>query len=689
MGDYLRDNSSPLQTISQPGSTQLAASSFLSGKYPDHVALWHSTALVRVPQPVLAGGSVSSSPAQQQQKTGQKKHRRTRTGCYTCRSRRVKCDETLPICDRCRKGNRNCVYPTPGVAPSKTSGSRSSARAKANSSVSSPGSDRSDQGEAEGADETRTLSAIQEDNAGATISKSRSHETQHSRSTAGNERKPTPEAVITRSENSASPSTTESSILDSLSSRSTSDGLSAREPYVLPSTIQFLPEDVQFYLNYHQQFLTHYHYFLRTGGDRFIHQEMVEYALQYDPLLYALAGFAAYHHSLQNPGGKIYTFLTLYHKALTLLRKSLGSGEEHGEATLITVLVLTSFEEYIGDWVSLIDHHQAAHALICELSTSESINTNETYRQIFSWYARFDVAAGILAGSETILSREWYISREEYDAEQALRYPNDIDKQLTYAASITRRIGLDMASLYAKLSHGMISMEEFMVQNDQLSQNLEYIKNILKQFDDSESAVTSYSHKVALTCDDIVDPYLPGGLYQGPLWDLNFAWIDLLSVTLMFYYQSYMTLQQPPPSELESLALEQCRLIETIDRWPDKPNGYFIGFKNSISLSSMFLPNDEKHRMWCRRKFAKMERNGYIYSPKFRSVLATMWQVPEMNYWWLPNDEDYPNIVREIRTMTDERMSKPRDNFREDVRNMKAVFGKLNLDDPGEPSESA
>jgi len=28
------------------------------------------------------------------------KHRRTRSGCYTCRNRRVKCDETHPICDR-------------------------------------------------------------------------------------------------------------------------------------------------------------------------------------------------------------------------------------------------------------------------------------------------------------------------------------------------------------------------------------------------------------------------------------------------------------------------------------------------------------------------------------------------------------------------------------------------------------
>ncbi|KAF8544727.1 hypothetical protein BDD12DRAFT_814527 [Trichophaea hybrida] len=37
-------------------------------------------------------------------------HRRTRTGCVTCRKRRVKCDEARPICERCRKGERECSY---------------------------------------------------------------------------------------------------------------------------------------------------------------------------------------------------------------------------------------------------------------------------------------------------------------------------------------------------------------------------------------------------------------------------------------------------------------------------------------------------------------------------------------------------------------------------------------------------
>ena len=76
-----------------------------------------------------------------------------------------------------------------------------------------------------------------------------------------------------------------------------------------------------------------------------------------------------------------------------------------------------------------------------------------------------------------------------------------------------------------------------------------------------------------------------------------------------------------------------------------------------------------------------------MYAPGFRAALAAIWQDPELNYWWLPHDDGYPEIVREIRAMTEERTSNPRDNFREDVRNMKAVFGKLNLGRE-EPSES-
>ncbi|KAL1311116.1 hypothetical protein AAFC00_001320 [Neodothiora populina] len=39
---------------------------------------------------------------------------RSRTGCLTCRNRKLKCDEQKPVCGQCTKANRNCVA-SPGV----------------------------------------------------------------------------------------------------------------------------------------------------------------------------------------------------------------------------------------------------------------------------------------------------------------------------------------------------------------------------------------------------------------------------------------------------------------------------------------------------------------------------------------------------------------------------------------------
>ncbi|TWU77332.1 hypothetical protein ED733_005322 [Metarhizium rileyi] len=49
------------------------------------------------------------------QQPGQKRpaklfHKKSRTGCQRCRSRRVKCDEAKPICSNCTRLQLNCVY---------------------------------------------------------------------------------------------------------------------------------------------------------------------------------------------------------------------------------------------------------------------------------------------------------------------------------------------------------------------------------------------------------------------------------------------------------------------------------------------------------------------------------------------------------------------------------------------------
>lgn len=61
--------------------------------------------------------------------------------------------------------------------------------------------------------------------------------------------------------------------------------------------------------------------------------------------------------------------------------------------------------------------------------------------------------------------------------------------------------------------------------------------------------------------------------------------------------------------------------------------------------------------------------------------MSALFQDPSCMHWWLPNDENYPPIIRQIRKFVDERTSTARDVPAEDLRDMKAIFSTMNLDD--------
>ncbi|KAF1987761.1 hypothetical protein K402DRAFT_44978 [Aulographum hederae CBS 113979] len=61
-------------------------------------------------QPASTAGQPTSQSAKQSQS---KMHRRSRTGCFTCRLRRKKCDEGKPACKACRHLGLKCEYKRP------------------------------------------------------------------------------------------------------------------------------------------------------------------------------------------------------------------------------------------------------------------------------------------------------------------------------------------------------------------------------------------------------------------------------------------------------------------------------------------------------------------------------------------------------------------------------------------------
>lgn len=62
-----------------------------------------------------ATNSIINSQAEVPHKPVRKRafSKRSKTGCLTCRARRIKCDECKPICKNCAKSNRCCNFPDP------------------------------------------------------------------------------------------------------------------------------------------------------------------------------------------------------------------------------------------------------------------------------------------------------------------------------------------------------------------------------------------------------------------------------------------------------------------------------------------------------------------------------------------------------------------------------------------------
>lgn len=251
--------------------------------------------------------------------------------------------------------------------------------------------------------------------------------------------------------------------------------------------------------------------------------------------------------------------------------------------------------------------------MLVELYSPNTIMVSEVRRKILNWYARFDLFAGLMSGYETVLAREWFYACQRYHLQQLQLYPDNIDYKIERAIADHRLTALDMSALFAKMSRGAITIGEFMKQNKPISERITAWRHTLDPgLTDPNYAVNSFAGARERDPNDIVDPYRPGGIYQGPLWTVNFLLIDWCAVSLMHKHQTAFILQQQPPEELGALALEQLRLFEAIEFWPGSPSGAVLAAQASLGMASLFLPKDERHITWCRRKLATIESMGCV-----------------------------------------------------------------------------
>ena len=72
-----------------------------------------------------------------------------------------------------------------------------------------------------------------------------------------------------------------------------------------------------------------------------------------------------------------------------------------------------------------------------------------------------------------------------------------------------------------------------------------------------------------------------------------------------------------------------------------------------------------------------------MFPPMFRQKMAELWGLPEVQHWWLPNDEGFSPLVREIRAFSEQRTSVQIDESSEKLRDISAIFSGLEVQKKG------
>ncbi|KAK1046898.1 hypothetical protein LTR74_017879 [Friedmanniomyces endolithicus] len=597
------------------------------------------------------------------------KHRRTRSGCYTCRQRRVKVRVTIAM--RCRKGKRECAYPGETPTSSVSKNSLSSDKSKgSHESTSSTSEDESED------DAKPSLAAIPDDDEDAAEDAPQSAVSEPGRMSGVASAGVLPNTAPVAERPSGVPRGVRPQSSRTAWKHSAKPNISQNARWAS------LPREVKSYLRYHRDCMSYHHYGFKYDAGDFLKTTYLEIAVNDDSaaLLYGIVAFAAYHHALTHQTDIISRFLAYYNQSIMLLQQALKK-KRHNVATLLTILQLATIEEFLGDWTNLLGHQRAAHQILTDLFTPQTIMQDETRRRIISWYIRFDLFAASMAGTETNLGREWFAACAEFYTLQARERPHDLGATFEKFFSTSRLLATDSTLLFAAKKKNTLSDEQFATEVDNIRNQITRFKHLVETvFDEPANFVTVSPHAPAPSAeDDITDFRDAHFLYGGDYFTMNYVLIDFWAIDMMFRNRLATTTPSPQvAAQLVEIALKECKMFEAVEHCEQKPPGAILGCQASLGIASLFLPRDRKHTDWCRRKFALIEQKGYIYPAALRQHMSELWGV-DVNHWWLPHDAGYPSVVRALRDFVQYRASMPRDALTANVSDMSGIFEAMNL----------
>ncbi|KUI60324.1 hypothetical protein VP1G_07532 [Cytospora mali] len=593
------------------------------------------------------------------------------------------CDENHPVCERCRKGKRDCTYPEP--PPTKSSLPLGPRDAESNQQASPTSSHEDDDDEV---DQDTKLSPIPDEDEESSASASQ-HLAQPRKglrhmSTASSLNL---KRLMTRTRQSS-----ETPSLEGTKSSSPTISIGTSSIYT-PATSQLsdmpwstvpdlshLPSDFRFYLEYFYENMTHYQYGIHKDFNDFFRTTFISLAVRSEPLLNAVVAFAAYHHTIRDPNGRLPRFLKYYNRTVTLLLDLLKNEERHDLGTLLTVLQLATIEEYLGDWVNLKGHQRAAHEILTQLFTPQSMAQTSLNRTILSWYTRFDILVGLMGGFETGLSRDWYTTLDDHCGAQLASDPENLDWRYEASENRLRLICVDMCTLVSKRAKCEVTEDVFVAEHVKVANRLqEWKSNIGPALTDPSRLIPSTSGAP----DGFFIAYptqVP--VYEAPLTTTTLLICEWHSMVMVYLYQIIGDAQEADTTGLGDLsqhAQAVCQVFEAAEQWSSVPKGLLLMLHPCLAIAAMFLPRSPAHNTWLRRKLALLERSGFIFPVTVRKWMAERLQDESVVRWWLPDEQGFSPIIQSIRQFADERNASAVSAQSENLREIKTVFAAMRL----------
>jgi hypothetical protein len=109
-GPPIRPEASSSSTSNESPSRALLRT---ASSHRSSISINDSPNILHDPSDTKPDPHINSSDAGVKRQRTRTRYTRSTRGCFTCRSAKVKCDETLPTCLRCQMNRRECEWPDP------------------------------------------------------------------------------------------------------------------------------------------------------------------------------------------------------------------------------------------------------------------------------------------------------------------------------------------------------------------------------------------------------------------------------------------------------------------------------------------------------------------------------------------------------------------------------------------------